>query len=231
MHTCSRPHTSLLPPPPPLPRLLRRDGETRLDRRARIGCPDLLLQPQPLAIPSPKALLPYRKSTLNQLCIHDARHPRICGPKEERERLLLNQSCCDMWPFLTCDPKTLSNRFAVVVAAEKCRIRRINTPCETDGVVCEVTSVHSSAESPDSGLLPSSAGVCCSSRRRRRRLRAHDSLNQRRVPDCLPPSITLALPCLALIRCVGSRSLCPAWNTRPPALPFQRVMRMSNQKQ
>ena len=35
----------------------------------------------------------------------------------------------------------------------------------------------------------------------------------------------VAVPCLALIRCVGGRSLCPAWNKRPPALSFQQVVR------
>jgi hypothetical protein len=47
----------------------------------------------------------------------------------------------------------------------------------------------------------------------------------------LPPSIALAVPCLALIRCVGGRSLCHAWNTRPPAFPFQRAMRVLRQQQ
>ena len=46
-----------------------------------------------------------------------------------------------------------------------------------------------------------------------------------------PPSIALAVPCLALIRCVGGRSLCPACHTRPPAFPFQRVMRVLHQQQ
>ena len=47
----------------------------------------------------------------------------------------------------------------------------------------------------------------------------------------LTPSIALAVPCLALIRCVGGRSLCPARHTRPPAFPFQRVMRVLHQQQ
>ena len=49
-----------------------------------------------------------------------------------------------------------------------------------------------------------------------------------------PPSIALAanaVPCVALIRCVGGRSLCPACHTRPPAFPFQRVMRVLHQQQ
>ena len=46
-----------------------------------------------------------------------------------------------------------------------------------------------------------------------------------------PPSIALAVPCLALIRCVGGRSLCPACHTRPPAFPFQRVIRVLHQQQ
>ena len=31
--------------------------------------------------------------------------------------------------------------------------------------------------------------------------------------------------------CVGGRSLCHAWNTWPPAFPFQRVMRVLHQQQ
>ena len=31
--------------------------------------------------------------------------------------------------------------------------------------------------------------------------------------------------------CVGGRSLCPACHTRPPAFPFQRVMRVLHQQQ
>jgi hypothetical protein len=46
----------------------------------------------------------------------------------------------------------------------------------------------------------------------------------------LPPRITLAVPCLALIRCVGGRSLCPAWNTWPSAFLFRRVIRVLRQQ-
>jgi hypothetical protein len=46
-----------------------------------------------------------------------------------------------------------------------------------------------------------------------------------------PPSIALAVPCIALIRCVGGRSLSPACHTRTPAFPFQRVMRVLHQQQ
>jgi hypothetical protein len=47
----------------------------------------------------------------------------------------------------------------------------------------------------------------------------------------LPPSVALAVPCLAFIRCVGGRSLCPAWNTRPTAFPFQRAVRVLHRQQ
>jgi hypothetical protein len=60
-----------------------------------------------------------------------------------------------------------------------------------------------------------------------RRAQCHRSLQYCRVSKTLgvsswgrgmrlPPSIALAVPCLALICCVGGRSLCLAWNTRPP---------------
>ena len=47
----------------------------------------------------------------------------------------------------------------------------------------------------------------------------------------LPHSIALAVPSLALIRCVGGARWCPAWHTRPPAFPFERVMRELHQQQ
>ena len=47
----------------------------------------------------------------------------------------------------------------------------------------------------------------------------------------LTPSIPLAMPCLALIRCVGGGSLCPRMEHTATHCPFQRVMRMLHQQQ
>ena len=50
-----------------------------------------------------------------------------------------------------------------------------------------------------------------------------------------PPPPSQHCACGAMRRfdslCVGGRSLCPACHTRPPAFPFQRVMRVLHQQQ